>query len=267
MNERGLLADDWRAVKIAADELRSILDLNATQVIRTERNRPFSFTFDESRTDLSLSLDLPLNRKAQRNAFRRALINFQAALRSLASEEDALKFDVRNDLRDIDLRRVQYEISVASAALAAVRVLSTELELALGIEDIRARDFLEAQDDYRAALVGVASDHIDYIVTRAELFLDLELMLLDDAGFWPEIRNEVLQPGFNQQYPANAGFLYGDIPEFLKVSCEIERMACVPFPASPLVAGEAQREPRERPAEPDENRLPLEASHPVMLAP
>jgi hypothetical protein len=234
MNERGFVADDWRDVKIAADDLRSVLNLNAEQSIRTRRNRPFGFTFDESRTQLSLSLDLPLNRKAQRNSFRRALINFQASLRALASAEDEIKFDVRDDQRNIDLRRVQYEISVASAGLAAVRVLSTELELALGIENVGARDFLEAQDAYREALVAVASDHIDYITARAQLFLDLELMVVDSAGFWPEIRNEAVQPVFNQQYPWDAGPLYGEIPEFLRVSCDIERMLCVPHPRGPL---------------------------------
>ena len=54
---------------LAADDLKSALNLNAAQTIGTKRDRPFGFTFDESRTELRTSLDLPLNRKAQRNNY------------------------------------------------------------------------------------------------------------------------------------------------------------------------------------------------------
>ena len=37
MNERGILADDWRQIKLAGDDLRSVLDLNASQTIRHVR--------------------------------------------------------------------------------------------------------------------------------------------------------------------------------------------------------------------------------------
>ena len=48
MNERGFLADDWRQIKLAADDLRSVLTLTANQSIRTrdDVNRVFDFTWD-----------------------------------------------------------------------------------------------------------------------------------------------------------------------------------------------------------------------------
>ena len=58
MNQRGILADSWRQIKLAADDLKSILNLSATQTVRTRDNvnRAFDFTLDESTTNLALSL-------------------------------------------------------------------------------------------------------------------------------------------------------------------------------------------------------------------
>ena len=39
MNQRGFLADDWRLIKYAGDDLRSILNINASQSIRTRSVR------------------------------------------------------------------------------------------------------------------------------------------------------------------------------------------------------------------------------------
>ena len=224
MNERGELADDWRAIKLTADDLKSVLNLRAQHTVRTRSsfNQPFAFTFDDSTTELRLALDLPLNRRSQRNSFRRALIGYQLGLRNLAELEDEIKFDVRERLRRLSLTSAQYDIQVASAALAAERVLSTQLTLQLGFPGVAARDFLEAQDDYRQAVSGVATNHLGYVVSRAQFFLDLERMQLDESGYWPEIDEEDYQVEPGIRVPPDPP--YGTIPKFLKVSKRIRRM-------------------------------------------
>lgn len=225
MNERGFLADDWRNVKLAGDDLRSVLNLGASQSIRTRDNRPFEFDLKNSTTNLNLQLDLPFNRMAQRNAFRRTLIDFQAGKRQLTEFEDrTIKFNLRNELRDLELARVQYPISVAQAALAAEQVTSIRLSLSLGIPNVRIPDLLDALDDSRNALISVANSRIGYIVQRSRFALDLEQMQLDDVGFWPEIYNKDYQPRPQLDYPAGAGMTYGEFPEFLRVSDSIRRM-------------------------------------------
>jgi outer membrane protein TolC len=224
-NERGRLADDRRLIKYGADDLKSVLNLNAEQTISTKKNRPLDFTWENSQTRVGLTLDLPLNRKAQRNAYRLALINYQASLRSLMQLEDNIKLAVRDELRGLALARDQYLISVASGALAAERVLSTRLELALGFPGVAARDFLEAQDAYRDALSAVADQHIDHIVERTRFFLDIELLELDRTGFWPQLHNERLQPTPLREFPADTSHPYGDLPECLRLSEEIRHMA------------------------------------------
>ncbi len=260
MNERGFLADDWRAVKIAADELKSVLNLNVRQSFQTRNNRPFAFSFRDSRTELRATFDLPLNRRAQRNGYRRSLINFQAGRRSLMALEDRIKFDVRNDLRQLELDRAQYDIIVASAALASERVFSTRLELTLGLGQLTARDFLEAQNAFQQSLILVANRRIDYILNRAQFALDLELLILDETGFWPELTNDEYVPKPDPIYPRNAGPTYGELPPVWH-SKKIRRMRHVPLPgykvisASLAPASESQEESDE-PADKDIELLP-----------
>ncbi len=224
MNERGNLADDWRGIKLAADDLKSVLNLNVRHSLESRDDKPFNFSVEDSQTEVRAALDLPLNRRSQRNAFRQALINYQVGRRSLMALEDNVKFNARQDLRQLSLDRVQYNISVVSAALASERVYSTQLELSLGLATVRARDFLEAQSAYRSNLSSVARGRLGYIVNRARLALDLELLLLDDRGMWPELNDESYQPERDSEFPENGGPTYGELPNGVWPSEKIKRM-------------------------------------------
>ena len=230
INERGELADNWRAIKFAGDDLRSVLNLNATQQISTNSNlnRPFDFSFDDSQTSLGLSFDAPLNRRAQRNSYRESLINYQASLRNLMRLEDSVKLSARNDLRSLALDKETYIISVASAALSRDSVVSNSLQLKLGVTGVSVRDFRESQNSYTRALINVARDHIDYINDRTQLFFDLELLTVGDDGFWNELYNEDFQPDLNHQLPEHARPAYGELPPQLRFSPEIKRMNQIP---------------------------------------
>lgn len=223
MNRRAELADNRRAVKLAADDLRSIMDLRATHILRTrdDANTPFDFSLNDSETRLSLALDTPLNRRNQRNVYRLALIDYNRTLRNLIESEDTIKLDIRQDLRQLRLRRDQYEIAIASAALAYERVVSTRMQLQFAIKDVVARDFLEAQQAYTAALSSVARQHIAYILDRIELFYDMEGIQLDSTGFWVGLENDSLQPPVNLDFRGTNPFPYGQLVPGLRYSKEI----------------------------------------------
>ncbi|MCA9216583.1 MAG: TolC family protein, partial [Planctomycetales bacterium] len=230
INERGFVGDRWRRIKYAADDLKSVLNLRATQSIRTPNgvNRPFDFSFDDSTTTVSGTFDAPFNRRQQRNAYRQSLFNYQASLRRLTQLEDTIKLGVRRDIRSIALQREQYSNDIASAALAYERVVSTELELRLGVGNVAARDFLEAQTAYISALSNVASRHIDYIVDRMQLFLDLESLTVGDDGFWHELYDETYQPEPFFQLPGYALPAFGCLHPCLKYSKQIRCLECAP---------------------------------------
>ena len=267
MNQRGFLADDWRQIKYAGDDLRSVLNLNASQSIRTRggENRPFDFTFDESQTSLSLSFDLPLNRRAQRNGFRNALFSYQQTLRSVMALEDNIKLSIRRDLRSLKLNGQQYDNDVAGAALASERVTGTELEVRGGFAT--SRDFLESQQAYVQAISGVASDHINYIVDRLQLFLDLESLTVGDDGFWEELYDEEYKPTPAFQLPGYARPAYGRLHPRLKYSDKIRRMQCVPTGVSMIHDPDRNRDRSEPEGASDSEAAGMIVEEPLLNSP
>lgn len=229
MNQRGELADAWRQIKLAGDDLRSIVDLRATQSLRTRNNgkNPFDFTFDDSETRLSVALDTPLNRRVQRNNFRVALISYNVGLRNLMAAEDTIKLDIRQDLRQLALDRNQYSIAVASAALAYERVISTRLRLQFGVANVAARDFLEAQQAYTNALSSIARQHVNYITDRTELFFDLEAFDVDQWGNWSGVADDN-GPQVNVDFPSANPRPYDSLPPRVWYSPTIRQMERIP---------------------------------------
>ena len=225
MNQRGDLADAWRQIKLAGDDLRSIVDLRATQILRTKTgsDNPFDFSFEDSETRLSVALDTPLNRRLQRNNFRVALISYNVGLRNLMAAEDSIKLDIREDLRQLALDRNQYTIAVASAALAYERVISTRLRLQFAVQNVAARDFLESQQAYTNALSAIARQHVNYITDRTELFFDLEAFDVDQWGHWSGV-SEDNGPQVNTDFPQTNPRPYDYLPPRVWYSPTIRQM-------------------------------------------
>ncbi len=211
-NVRGALFDEWRGTKLAADDLKSILDLQARQrfISQNQFSQPADFDLDESRTELSITIDTPLNRRRQRNVFREQLLNYQTARRDVMELEDEIKRNIRAELRAIELSREQHKLAVDAAALASERVISTELQLRLGVRGIDAFDYLQAQTAYAASLSAVANRHIDYILGRIDLFTDLEQLQLDADGRWPALHDLASVPQVGLEDERSYG--YGKLP-------------------------------------------------------
>ena len=241
MNQRGDLADAWRQIKLAGDDLRSILDLQATQILRTQpgSDNPFDFSFDNSETRLSVALDTPLNRRLQRNNFRVALISYNVGLRNLMAAEDNIKLDIREDLRQLSLDRNQYTIAVASAALAYERVISTRLRLQFAVQNVAARDFLEAQQAYTNALSAIARQHVNYITDRTELFFDLEAFDVDQWGHWSGV-SEDNGPQVNTDFPQTNPRPYDCLPPRVWYSPTIRQMEQIPPGEAVIIQQDAQ---------------------------
>jgi hypothetical protein len=102
------------------------------------------------------------------------------------------------------------------------------MQLLLGYERISVRDVLESQEAYTRSLLALARTHINYILDRIQLFHDLELLTVDDSGFWPMLYDERFQPEPNCQLPYHARPVYGDLPRRTWHSHKIKRMLSVP---------------------------------------
>jgi outer membrane protein TolC len=123
-------------------------------------------------------LDLPVDRLAERNVYRAALLNYSNAQRSLMDKSQAVQAAVRNSLRQIHTAQFNLQIQQRGTELAERRLeYSTEL-LRLG-QVSSSRDLVEAQssllsaqDAYEQAKSALQVNVLQFLQTTGTLRVD-----------------------------------------------------------------------------------------------
>lgn len=174
------LDDRARSVAIAEDALRAGLALSASANSSTAEGRPGNFQLDDTSWSLGLALDLPVDRVAERNAYRRSLINYEATRRGVEEEADAIEADVRDSLRNTENSRKDYEIQKGAVLLAERRVEGALLSLDAGRAS--TRDVLEAREALVEAQNGATAALINFTLARLDLYVQLEALRVEPEG-------------------------------------------------------------------------------------
>jgi outer membrane protein TolC len=189
-NANGAVYDAQRAVVVAADALRAGLTLTAggqaggRRGLGSADSPGAGLHADRGVYAGGLLLDLPLERTAERNAYRSSLITLAQSARSVQSLEDSVKFQVREDLRSLTLQRESYRIQALAVTLAQERVDSTQELLRAG----RAQmiDVLDAQSSLLDAKNALSAAVVSYRVAELTLQRDMGLLQMDEKGNWSE---------------------------------------------------------------------------------
>lgn len=186
----GKVYDTQRAVAVAADQLRAdvtLLGRGSAGARRTLANVGLDDSIlrpDEGVYSALLTVDLPLERTAERARYRGSLIQFEAAVREVQAVEDQIKLDVRNGLSRLLEARESVLIQAEAVRVAERRVASTSLFLEAGRAEIR--DLLEAQDALVNAQNALTAAMISYRVNELALQRDLDVLAVDHRGLWEE---------------------------------------------------------------------------------
>lgn len=182
--------DAQRAIAIAADDLRADLTLLGSASTGGSRSigsvtsgnahvRPERGTYSAL-----LSLNLPIERTSERNAYRNELIDLERAVRAAQQSEDEVKRDVRSNVRDLVESRESLRIQAEAVVVAQRRVESTDLFLQAGRAEIR--DVLEAQESLISAQNALTSAVVRYRIAELAMQRDMGVLNVDDAGLWRE---------------------------------------------------------------------------------
>lgn len=189
-NANGAVFDAQRGVVVAADALRAGLTLTVSGQTGGRRGLGSAGSPDSSlRPDrgtyaAAALLDLPLERTAERNAYRNSLISLERAARDVQNLEDSVKLQVRSDLRNLIQARESYQIQAQAVELARRRVSSTQLFLEAGRAQMR--DLLEAQEALLTAQNALSSALVNYRVAELELQRDMGVLKVNEKGIWNE---------------------------------------------------------------------------------
>jgi outer membrane protein TolC len=176
------LTDAERRVEVAIDRLKPRLDIGGSYTRDTPETQPLNFRDGEDVFRGQADLELPLDRKSERNSYRQSLIQLASARRNVQEQEDRIRLEVRNAFRNLDQAEESYRIQMNSLRLAERRVESTTLLQQAGRAN--TRDVLDAREALLDAQNSVTQAVVDHFNTRLDLSLAMETLRVDDRGFW-----------------------------------------------------------------------------------
>ena len=175
--------DAERKVKVAENGLLMRADANLFwRNSSNDPDRPWQYEKESQVYGYGGEVELPLDKKADRNVYRMALIDWAAAKRLLRERIDQIKLEIRDAFRNLQQAESSYQIQMRSLQLARRRVESTTLLQLAG--RVSTRDVLEAQQDFLDAQNAVTRALIDHATARLDLVLAMEALRIDDRGLY-----------------------------------------------------------------------------------
>ena len=188
MNSRAAVVDSYRQVEIAANNLKSDLSVSASANLATDPNVNNAFRFDSNANqyNLGLEFDGPLNRLGERNGYRSAQISYQQQRRAYMATEDSIVNSIRQNLRNLRTARFNFQVNRQQLIAATRQVEQAQINLRAQetADSSGTRDLLSALDGLRGARNSLISSWIAYETSRISIFVDLELLELDENGIW-----------------------------------------------------------------------------------
>ena len=184
-NSADAVEDAERKVVVAADNLGVELNLiGSAGVNSAPKTKIERLQFQNGTYSLGLEADLPLDRKAERNAYREALITFEQRRREHENEVDEVKLDVRDAYRRLREEAESYRTQQKALELAQIRVGVSPILWEAG--RMNARDYLESQDDLLQAQNNVTSALVSHAIAKLNFFRDVGILQVKPDGMWAE---------------------------------------------------------------------------------
>ncbi len=179
------LDDTRRKLVLAAEGLGVQLNLIGSANVSSEPETKFAnLQFNEGSYRVGLEADLPFDRKAERNAYREALISLQQDLRDYDEQVDRIKLDVRQAYRDLAETAESYRIQQIGLKLAQRRVEAEKLSLQYGQSTVRL--LLESEDALVRAQNDVLSALVDHTIAKMSFFRDVGILQVRPDGMWEQ---------------------------------------------------------------------------------
>ncbi len=187
-NERDQAEDATRKIDVAANNLKAQVDLVAAASVNGRGGSRFPKSdFDRYTWNAGLDIDLPIDRKAQRNFYRAALIANERAQRELELAIDNIKLQINDGWRNLDQAKRSFEISEIGVQLAERRVEEQQLRAELGRGT--ARDLVDAQNDLINSKNERTTALVSHTVARLRFWRDMGILMIKENGRWEEISN------------------------------------------------------------------------------
>jgi len=180
------LADTLRKIKVAKNQLLPQIDFVAGAGLSggPQTNGFARPGFANSYWNAGANVNLPLDRVAERNNYRTALIAREQATRAVDLLRDTIRQQVRDSWRALEQARREYEISKIGVRLAERRVEEQELLADLG--RAKALDQVDAQNALLSSKDQLTQALVNHTIDRLQFWDQLGILYIKDKGRWVE---------------------------------------------------------------------------------
>ena len=187
---RDLVDDTDRKIRVAANQLLPRLDVVAAGSVSGASSSGFAVPdFERYRWNAGLDVDLPFDRRAERNAYRTALIARNRASREWDLAVDNVKLQIADDARELEQARRNYANAEIGVRLGERRVEEQTLLAELGRGTTRA--LLDAQADLLNARNQRTGALVNHVLARLRFWRDMGILYLKESGQWEELQATV----------------------------------------------------------------------------
>jgi outer membrane protein TolC len=177
--------DAKRHVEVAADALG--MDLTLVGVASPASHQRFTLGAEagdmqrtQERYELGLRANLPLDRLAERNNYKRRLIALMQMQRMHLHLSNQVEMEVRKAWRDMNQAKNRMTIQKQARNLAISRLDDTLLLLQYG--KVNTLDVLDPQRDYITAMDNYAAALTDFGIAKMKFLRDTEILWINPEG-------------------------------------------------------------------------------------
>jgi outer membrane protein TolC len=182
ITQRMSVEDSERAVRIAENALLPDLSLTANFGVTGSSTDLGHAAPDEWNAAVGVSMEIPLQRKAQRNAYRSSLISLEQSRRALQLREDELDALIQDALRQ--LRTIEERIALQQGQILTERRGVAVLEIRYESGVASNRDLFDARQGLVNAQNTLITLQVDHFIARLRLLKEMGILFVDAQGMW-----------------------------------------------------------------------------------
>ena len=182
LTSREQVEDSRRQLLIAKNRLLPDVDLSLGYGLGDTSRELGRLGPTDWNSSASLSVEVPLQRLPERNAYRSTMISYDRALRDYELLLENTERDVRDSLRELDRLEKQIELAALQITQDDRAVVVTQIRYEAGEAD--NRDLLDARQSLINARNGLIQVQVSHYISRLRLYRDLGLLFIENDGSW-----------------------------------------------------------------------------------
>ncbi len=179
--------DARRALRVAKNNLRGDLDVNASVDLNSDSNRDIDgvdLELRDSDYNIGLEYSAPLDRKIELAQYRSSLVDLERSERDYRIQRDRVALDIRDAIRTIQRAKLTLQLQAENVDLAERRLESLRIKQQRSKDNIQPRRIIEAEQDLLDARNRRDQSLADLQTSVLNYLLQTGQMRVDAQGRW-----------------------------------------------------------------------------------